>query len=393
MKSVLCCLLPLMFLATAAHAASYDDGLRYKREQKLEQAAAAFTDVVSRDPGNLLALEQLAIVQGWLNRYDASVASWRKAIALAPKKPDYHVGLARVLYWKKDRAEALRELEIALKLAPRDADALILKGDVLMADGRPSEARAAYVQAQTLRGGDDEALERKIAGAVAPKSWRLDAGYIADSYDAVRNNENSSYLQLGYALSPATTIYARLDRYFSFEAVDGGVSIGGYFLTAPWLLLNAEIGTTPGTVDFRSDETATLNAEILLDGPVQPLLGVRFLRYEQGDVTTVTPGLRLLFAPATLELRYGYSNNTDDSKTGVVQARLSFDLDRYAPYLAYASGEEALPPLAKADITVLGAGCVFNLSPSWGARLDYSREDRKDTYIHDAVGVGLTYKF
>ena len=36
---------------------------------------------------------------------------------------------------------------------------------------------------------------------------------------------------------------------------------------------------------------------------------------------------------------------------------------------------------------------VWDLSPSWGARVDYSYENRKDIYKHHALGGGLTYKF
>lgn len=388
----------LFIFSTATAAASYEDGLRYKQEEKFTEAAAAFSDVLTREPDHVKALQQLATVQGWLNRYDASIATWRRLLALAPREAAAHVGLARVLYWKGERAEALRELDSALSLKPGDTDTLILKGDVLLADGQAGAARTVYLEARALRGADAE-LDKKIERAMLPKLWRLDAGYIADDYSSVRGSEDSSYAQLGYAVSANTSLYLHFDRINSFGAVDQGVSVGGYFRVAPWLLLNAEAGTTPDKPDFRSKSNAVLNAEFLLDGPVQPLLGLRYLRYDAsafstgGKVTTVTPGLRLLAGSASIELRYGYSDNLDGSKTGVFQSKLSLERENYSPYLAYAAGEEALPPQAKADVQVVGAGCVFNLSPSWGARVDLTHENRKNTYTHNALGLGLTYRF
>ena len=106
-----------------------------------------------------------------------------------------------------------------------------------------------------------------------------------------------------------------------------------------------------------------------------------------------SPGLRLLRGPAALELRYGFTRNVDDSNTGVFSARLGFEAGTAMPYLSYTQGEEALPPQALADITVLGAGCVWTLDRRWGLRADYSYEDRKDIYKHHALGVGLSYRF
>ena len=156
-------------------AASYEEGLRLKSQQQLARAAVVFAEVAAREPSNALAREQLAVVLGWQNRFPESIAAWREAITLAPTKPDYHVGLARVQYWSADRAAALRSLDTALGIAPDNVEALKLKGDVLMADHDPLGARTAYQQAQQLDPHDAE-LETRIARAVAPLLWRLDAG-------------------------------------------------------------------------------------------------------------------------------------------------------------------------------------------------------------------------
>ena len=385
--------LPLSLFATAALAASYEDGLKLKSQQQLASAASVFAEVAAREPRNALAHEQLAIVLGWQSRFDESITAWHQAIALAPQKPDYHLGLARVLYWKGEHARALQAIGTSLSLQADNADALKLKGDVLLAQQQPVEARAAYLAAQQLNPRDAE-LATRIDRAVAPKLWRLDAGFTYDHYDNARKSENSRFVQLGRRVGQGgDVLYARYDGYDNFGQIDNGLTLGTYWLAHPKLLLNLEAGRTLGTADFRPETQFQINGELLLDGLLQPLLGYRYFKYGNGTVTTITPGLRLSFSDAVAEVRYGITDNIDGSSTGVFAARLSFTEEGYAPYLAFTTGSEALPPQAKADITVLGGGIVFDLSPAWGMRVDYSYEDRKNIYKHHALGAGLTYRF
>lgn len=374
-------------------ASTYEEGLRLKQQQELAAATEAFAAVAAREPGNVLAREQLAIVLGWQNRFDDSIAMWREAIALAPENPDYKVGLARVQYWKGERRDALASLDQALAIDPQNAEALKLRGDVLLAEGDAVGARSAYLQSQALAPEDAE-LKVRIARAVPPKLWRLDAGYTYDDYDNFRGAENSRFVQLGRRVSQAgDVLYARYDGYDNFGRIDQGITLGAYWLPHPQLLLNLEAGRTLGTADFRPDTQFQVNGEWLLAGVLQPLLGYRYFDYDNGTVTTITPGLRAQFERTIAEVRYGFTDNIDGSTTGVFAARLALPREGYAPYFAFTTGSEALPPQAKADITILGGGVVWDLSPAWGLRVDYAYEDRKDIYQHHAIGGGFNYKF
>lgn len=387
-------LLAMLLGCGGAQAADYEDGLRYKQEQKLEAAAAAFGKVLERDPRHLGALENLATVQGWLQRYDAAVASWQEAIRRRPRQPDYRVGLARVLYWKGERAQALEQLDRALQLAPDHYDAQVLRGDVLLAEGRSAEAQAAYQAARALPGGnDDAALAAKLERSLPARPWRFDAGVVVDRFDQLRGDEDSQFMQLGRRLGEELTLYGRYDRYRQFGAADQSLTAGAYWLFAPRGLLNVEAGGRIDFADFRPDRVLLANVEWLHESGIEPLLGYRYFGYHDGEVHTLTPGLRLLLERATLEARYGFSENVDGSNTGVFSARYGYAFERAAPYLALALGEEALPPQATADIAIYGAGCVWTLSPRWGLRADYSYEDRKGFYRHHAFGGGLTYRF
>ena len=394
----------LMLAASAWADASFDNGMRLKEQQKFAEAAAAFRQTVGSEPNNAQAWQQLATVEAWLNHFDASVDAWHKTIKLVPDQAGAHVGLARVLYWQGKHAEALREVDTGIALETPKTEVLTLKGDILLAAGNRQQARSAYLQAQALRKGDSE-IAKKIARTAPPKNWRLDAGYLADRFSAVRGDESSAYLQVGNQVSPDTSLYLRADRYNSFNSIDTGLSAGGYFRLAPWYLLNAELGLNVDTADFRPKQMAIFNSEFLIKGPLQPLLGLRYMHYDDstragsadllagGAVTTVTPGVRILMPSSSLELRYGYSQNLDHSKTGVFQAKLTVEQDGFTPYLLFAAGEEALPPLSKAKIKVLGAGVVWNLNSEWGARVDLSHEDRTNFYKHNTIGLGFSRHF
>ncbi|MES2685075.1 MAG: YaiO family outer membrane beta-barrel protein [Pseudomonadota bacterium] len=383
----------LTLLASQTMAASYEDGVRLKSQQQLVSAAEVFAEVAAREPGNVLAREQLAIVLGWQNRFDESVKVWGEAISLAPEKPDYRIGIGRVLYWKGDHANALQALDAALRLQPGNAEAIKLKGDVLLAQGKTAEARTAYREAQQINPQDAE-LAQRLERAVEPLRWRLDAGLGYDHYDNARKGESSRFAQLGRRIGRGgDVLYARYDGYNNFGSVDDGLTLGSYWLPHPKLLLNLEAGRTLGEANFRPETQLLVNGELLLDSPVQPLLGYRYFKYDNGTVTTITPGLRALLPGAVAEARYGITDNIDGSTTGVFAARLSFEAEGYSPYLALTSGSEALPPQAKADILVLGGGAVFDLGPRWGVRVDYSFENRKDIYKHHNLGAGLTYRF
>jgi len=380
-------------LATHAYAATYEDGVRLKSQQQLASAVQVFAEVAAREPRNVLAREQLAVILGWQNRFDESIKAWGEAITLAPRRPDYHLGLARVLFWNGNRAEALRSIATALQLAPGSAEAYKLNGDVLLAEGEPLAARASYERAKQLDPSDGE-LAGRIARAEPPRLWRLDAGFTYDHYDNARGSENSRFAQLGRRIGKdGDVVYARFDSFDNFGSNDNGITLGTYWLPHRKLLLNIEAGRTLGTANFRPDTQVLVNGEWLLEGLVQPLLGYRYFKYDSGAVTTITPGLRAQFTGAIAELRYGITDNVDGSSTGVLAARLTLPGEGYAPYVAFTTGKESLPPQAKATITVLGGGVVWYLTPSWGARVDYSYEDRKDIYKHHAIGAGLTYRF
>lgn len=393
-RPVRCYVFAVLLWPGLVWASAFDEGLRLKREQKLPEAEQQFAQWLEQNPQDLAGLMELATVQGWQDRHEDAAASWRRAVAVAPAAAEPRIGLARVLYWSQKREEALTELDRVLANDPRNYDALLLRGDVLIAAGDRRGARDSYVRAQGLPpGNDDRELAALISRSAEPALWRIDSGHAFEDYSNERGSESGSYLQLGYRVSDSTSAYVRWDRLEQFASVDNQILAGAYWLPTPRWLLWLEAGGT-NSPDFRPGEQAQLVVEWLSTRYAQPLLGYRYFSYDNGEVHTLTPGLRLLTpGPGDVEWRYALSRNIDESETAVASLRYGLSLGRFTPYIAYYDGEEALPPQPEAEFTTLAVGSGLRLSSRWSVRADYAYEDRKRFYRHHTLALGLTCQF
>ncbi len=392
-------------LALPVFAADFQKGLRLKAANQLDAAATEFSAVVKESPNNAPAIEQLAIVSGWLGRYDVAIATWQRLLALQPKRDDARISMARVRYWKGEHALALKELDDVLTRQPNAADALFLRGDVLLAMNQYDGARNAYMAAGN-NGADKAEIARKLALIVPPKPWRLDTGITQDQYSNSRGSEGSAFLQLGYQFSRGLSVYGRYENARQFGATDNTVFVGGYWRPLPFLQLFGEAGSTQNAA-FRPTSQYLIGGELLTFKRVQPMLSFRQSSYDgsvalagtlasgKGNVGTITPGVRVTFPGiADIEYQYAISENIDSSITQVSSLRINIDAgEKWAPYLAYYTGEEALPPQAPASFKTIAAGTVYKIGPQWSVRADVSHEDRANFYIRNSAGLGLSYLF
>jgi hypothetical protein len=95
-----------------------------------------------------------------------------------------------------------------------------------------------------------------------------------------------------------------------------------------------------------------------------------------------------------VEYRYAISENINKSITQVSSLRINVDAgEKWAPYLAFYSGEEALPPQAPASFKTIALGATYTINSQWSLRADLSREDRANFYIRNTAGMGLSYLF
>lgn len=131
---------------------------RWDNRSNLEAAIVLFEQAVGADPRFALGYVSLGEAYGikyrvehdgrWLERAETNA---RRAAELNRELPALYVTLARVHSGKGQYNLALQEVQEALKLAPRDADALLGEAAVYAAMGRQEEAERTYKKAAALR--------------------------------------------------------------------------------------------------------------------------------------------------------------------------------------------------------------------------------------------------
>ena len=151
-----------------AARAAYEDYLtglgyyqRFDKPGNIERAIQALQNAIKTDPHFALGFAQLAQVCVMRYRLDSD-PRWlqeaelycRKASALDDGLPATYIALAQVHQVSGRYNLAVQEFQRALRLDPRDADALVGIAHSYQNLGRNSEAEAAFVKAAALRPND-----------------------------------------------------------------------------------------------------------------------------------------------------------------------------------------------------------------------------------------------
>jgi YaiO family outer membrane protein len=378
-------------IANAASAASLEEGLELKKQQKLAEAESVFAAVVAERPDDAAALEQWATVLGWLGRFDDAIAAWRRALEQKPENPRYVTGLARVLYWKGELAPARARLDALLAAAPDDTDALTLAGDVCSAQRDVACARSDYARAQALAPSAE--LSRKLANAVEPPRFRLDGGGVLDGYNTDRGLEGSFFLQGSWQALAELVLSAGYEQLHQFGAVDHRANAGFFLHPFAALLLNGRVAISP-TADTIAPWEASGGADLSIAGPVTGTAMVRHLDFPNQGVTIFGAGARLDFERTSIVLQGGLVYSTAADLQGYGLGRLERALgENWRAYVGLSYGAQAQLLLPTATATDVVAGVQWQIDPTWAVRLDYTYEKYGDFYTRNSIGSALTCKF
>ena len=104
-------------------------------------ALDAFTRARAADPANGMPLVNTATVYLMTGDRDRAAAAFTEALAIDPTLARAHNGLGVIAAERKDYPAALEHWRRAVELDPRDFRTLFNIGDLLIAIGRPAEAR------------------------------------------------------------------------------------------------------------------------------------------------------------------------------------------------------------------------------------------------------------
>jgi predicted O-linked N-acetylglucosamine transferase (SPINDLY family) len=135
---------------TAADALAL--GLQHQQRGELAPAEVAYRRVLSLEPRNADALNNLGLLAAQAGRLEIAAALLRDAVALQPSAK-FHNNLGAVLRSAGQPAEAVQACRAALALAPGHAGAYCNLGAALQMLGDFTQARACYDEALRLEPG------------------------------------------------------------------------------------------------------------------------------------------------------------------------------------------------------------------------------------------------
>lgn len=342
----------------------FEESMKYKSSEQFDKAILELELLLIHEPSNIQALEQRALMLGWRQEYSSSIQMWKKVIALQPQNLKYKMNLARVLFWSGDYKTSIAYLDEVLTREPGNKDATELREKVATAKPRKKSL------------------------------FRMDVGGSLDNFSAVRESESSVFLQAGMKVDSQTDVFLRFDNQNQFKTTDQALGVGAYYkIDSDWLL-NADYTTALKTPNFRAKTILNLGLENFSLNPVSLSMGYRSLSFMQGNVSIFQPGVQWSDYGFTVQFKYGLSQNIDKTSTSSSQIKFDYSLTESTSVgVGYASGEEALPPLAKARVNYSTVGLQHQFDDQHAVRLDYVLEDRINVYKHQSIGFSYAYKF
>lgn len=116
----------------------------------IDQAEMLYRQILAANPGHILALQHLAMIEHQLGRSEQAVELLQRCLALKPDYAEAHSDLAVILMAIGRDGEAIAACEKAIALKPRFAPAYSNLGILLKKSGRAAEAKQAFMRAAKL---------------------------------------------------------------------------------------------------------------------------------------------------------------------------------------------------------------------------------------------------
>ncbi len=196
-------------------AAKFKEATEAQRVGRLDEAAAAYAEVLKLRPDIAEVYINLGLVRHQQKRFEEAVAALEKGLSLKPGLAGGRLFLG-ISYYSLNRLEpALKELEQAAALAPNDPRAVMWYGVALLAAGKTTDAAKHLDQAATLASEDIDILYHRGRAhlrlsqesyremfKVDPKSARVHQ-VLAQSYEeAGREADAIAEYELAVKLAP-----------------------------------------------------------------------------------------------------------------------------------------------------------------------------------------------
>jgi len=438
---------PIILLAGSPHAEQkqsveslYRAGVAARAARDFDRAAILLERAARRDPRNADVLTQLGLVYSAQERLADAHRVLERATQLAPRNTDALLALARVRSWQGDFSGAQIDLARILRIEPRNRDAQVLDarlammrrdypaaeqkferlassypsdteillglGDARAERGDSSGARDAYRTVIGIDPNNTVARERlaAIGGAVpsaAIDRWSLSQSYSISAFSRQRREPwHESFTQITHRPTASTALHARVEVSHRFRTTDTYVQGGVDHRISDALSAYAYLGGTPNS-HFREEFAAlgggavrlSKNADVI--GPTLAILDGRYSRYVTGPVRTLAPGVQQYLWSGRVWITGKWINtwaNDGKHRNGWFVRGDALVADRLRVFGGIADAPETSDNVT-ADTRSYFGGFQFDLGRSVVADIDYLHENRKNSYLRNAVTMTVTVRF
>lgn len=428
-----------LVLAAGATGATGQEAFAAKQAGDYPRAIALYQELLAADPTNVAHLFQLGTVLGWAGRHDDALAVLDRGLALAPHDHDLRMARGRVLAWSGQlgRAETVfrdilaenphdldarnmlgrvqlwtrqfaaseETFDAILAVEATNTDALVGRGDVEKLQERPDAARPYYERALQTDPQSAE-IQKRLQSVRRAGRWRLDAGVEMSWFPGKAREDWAGWnAVLRYARDKRTGVSLGVEQARRFGLTDWQYSLGADRRFSDDLSGYARLSATPeadffarhmlafgGTWRARAGN-ARLPATLLL-------ADYRTGTYGPGTAHTLWLGVtQYTTRRVAITLRALVSRNLNDRWTSGGQLRFDGEpADHWRWHLGYADGKESLSSTVF-DFTrelrtrAVFAGLSCDFSPTFGLRLDATREWTAGLPDRHALHVGFTTRF
>ncbi len=179
----------------------FEQGVAAQRAGRLDQAEAAYRQMLRADPGNFPALHMLGFLKGQQGRYEEAITLLNKAVKKNGGDPALLGHYAYVLMASQRHDQALEAYDRLLALQPNNVEALYNRGVILSQQGKPAEAI--------------EALDRALAAAPNVAALHFNRGVVLTALErfseALESYDRALGLEPGHAPAMSNRFMAALN--------------------------------------------------------------------------------------------------------------------------------------------------------------------------------------
>ena len=375
-------------------------GLTWANLDKLDQAIGVLEQARALAPGYAdirLALSRFYARKGDLQ---AAIVEADAAIAADPNYGEVRLVRAGLALRQSDPGTAARHYRRAAELSPEDHRALLGQGDAAWRQENWSQAKDYYVKAAQIAPDNPTVTARLQRKAPVVRKWRVDLDHAQSNLSRNLPSWQETIIQISHRRENGTRLFGRVEHSDRSFAKDTLVEVGFDTQLTARLSFYTGIAVTPDA-DFRQKWSVRAGATLKLRegaarlGPTLTHLDAKVSEYAVGKVAAFNVGLEQYFLSGRFWVTATSINVRDENgnfQHGLIGRLNASFADRGLVFAGYAQAPETEEGRTR-DTKAYFAGLSVPLTDTIDARVNFTRDERENSYSRNTFGVGFAVRF